>query len=486
MFYSMPRVVIAGLSGGSGKTLVSAGLARALSRKGYKVQTFKKGPDYIDTLWLSLASGYPPRNLDPYMTKPAMLPRLFADACKASSALPDIAIIEGNRGLFDGQDLSGSASTAEVARQLSAPVVLAMNCAKMTRTAAAIVMGMKAFEPDLNLAGVILNQVSRSRHRSIVKQAVEQLAGVNVLGLVPRRAEELFEERSCGLCAEEAALSGSKAMRRLDAIADFIEEHVDIAAIVALAESAPPLEIKEDSGLAAQSGFAAQATAASSAGGAAARAGRKPRIGYVRDRALWFYYTENLEALRAAGADLVPLSLLGGTWPALDALYLGGGFPGDFAAALAADEAKKAEVAALVRAGLPTYAEGPGFYYLTRSINIGGASYPMAGVFDFDLHLGKVPRGIGYVEAVVENSNPFHPVGSIIRAHEFHYTDIGVPGGLYSECVMRMNKGAGMFYAKGRPGRDGLLKHNCFISHMQVFAPGAPHWAVEFVKAALK
>lgn len=472
MSYAMPRVIISGLSGGSGKTLISTGLARALTRKGYKVQTFKKGPDYIDTLWMSLASGYPPRNLDPYMTPPGLLPHLFESACKSNAEAPDIAIIEGNRGLFDGQDLSGSASTAELARQLGAPVILAMNCTKMTRTAAAVVMGLKNFEPGLNLAGVILNRVTRSRHRDIVKEAVESLAGVTVYGLLPKRAEGPFDERYSGLYGDEAVLGGTEAMERLDAIADFIEEHIDLEAVVALARSAPPLEVtKRPAGW----------------GQAASAPTQRPRIGYVRDRALWFYYSENLEALEAAGAALVPLSLLDKSpWPALDGLYLGGGFPDDFAVALAEGEEKKAEVAALIKSGLPTYAEGAGFYYLARSINVSGVSYPMTGIFDLDLKLGKVPRGIGYVQAVVEKENPFHPKGSVINAHEFHYSDMNIPGALAAESVLKLNKGSGMFYAKGAPGRDGLLKYNCFISHMQVYAPGAPHWAEMFVKKALE
>lgn len=472
MSYLMPRVVITGLSGGSGKTMLSTGLARALSRKGYKVQTFKKGPDYIDTLWMSLASGYPPRNLDPYMIEPGLLSHLFENACKCNATPPDIAIIEGNRGLFDGQDLSGSTSTAELARQLSAPIVLTMNCSKMTRTAAAIVMGLKNFEPDLNLAGVVLNRVSRSRHRSIVKQAVEELAKVPVLGLLPRRAESPFEERYSGLYGDEAALAGAAAYERINMIADFVEEHVNLESIIRLAQSAPPLEVKVR-----PSGWGERITLPK----------RKPRIGYVRDLVLWFYYTENLEALKAAGAELVALSLLDTKpWPELDGLYLGGGFPDDFASRLADNRDKKDEVSRLIRSGLPTYAEGPGFYYLARSLNLDGASYPMTGIFDFDLNLGKVPRGIGYIQAVVERPNPFHPVGSILNAHEFHYTDIGLPSDLSASALMQLNKGNGMFYAKGEAGRDGLLAHNCFIAHMQVFAPGVPHWAPAFVSAAAK
>ncbi len=524
MSYVMPRVVISGLSGGSGKTIISTGLSRAFSRRGYKVQAFKKGPDYIDTLWLSLATGYPPRNLDPFMTPTGLLPQLFQQACAASQAAPDLVIIEGNRGLFDGQDLAGSCSTAELARQLSAPVLLAMNCTKMTRTAAALALGCKNFEPDLNLAGVILNRASRSRHRALVKEAVETLAGLPVLGMLPRLEEAPFDERYSGLYGDEAAIAGSAAHARLDKIADFIEEHINLDEVLRIARSAPPLQVNGHytphlqanagyaSPLQANSGYAAslQATAGSakflqtnapspgffsqhvetsqfSAQAALAKIdGSRPRIGYVRDSILWFYYTENLEALRAAGADLIPLSLVGGTpWPRLDGLYLGGGFPDDFAAELSANIARRAEVTALVESGLPTYAEGSGFYYLARSLKVHDQEYPMCGIFDFSVSLGKVPQGIGYVQAQIERSNPFHPVGRSIRAHEFHYTNTGLPPALAEATLMRMDKGFGLIRTSGHSGRDGLLKHNCFISHLQLYAPGAPHWAPNFVKAAV-
>lgn len=470
MSYMMPRVVVAGLSGGSGKTIISVGLARALARRGLHVQAFKKGPDYIDTLWLSLASGRKPYNLDPFMVDPALLPHLFASSCINNAPAPDIAIIEGNRGLFDGQDLTGSCSTAELARRLAAPVILSVNCTKMTRTAAALVLGCKNFEPDLNLAGVILNRASRARHRAIVKEAVETLAKTPVIGLVPQRAQDLFDERHSGLYGNEAVLGGAGALARIDAIADFVEEHIDIDAVMHIARAAPPLE------------FSAPHPAAASS----AAAKRKPRIGYVRDLAFWFYYTENLEALERAGAELVQLSLLDESiWPELDGLYLGGGFPGDFAAQLSGNEVRKNQLASLIKSGLPTYAEGTGFYYLASKLNVGGVDYPMSGIFDLTITLGKVPQGIGYVQALVEKPNPFHPVGSRIKAHEFHYSNIGLPEELGKNTLMLMEKGTGLLWSRGSRGRDGLLAYNCFASHMQVFAPGLPCWADNFVKAAL-
>ena len=192
-----PRLVISGLSGGSGKTLVSLGLSRLFTRRGLSVQPCKKGPDYIDYAWLSLAAGKPAACLDPYFLNDEALERQFC--CVCARRRPDIAVIEGNRGLFDGRDLQGSCSTAHVARLLKAPVVLTMNCAKMTRTAAAIVSGMANFEKDLHLAGVILNNVAGERHGSMLRRAIESYTDIPVLGILPRLGSNPLPERHMGL-----------------------------------------------------------------------------------------------------------------------------------------------------------------------------------------------------------------------------------------------------------------------------------------------
>ncbi|MDL2314478.1 cobyrinate a,c-diamide synthase [Desulfovibrio sp. OttesenSCG-928-C14] len=472
MPYTMPRIVVSALSGGSGKTMLSVGLARALTRRGLRVQCFKKGPDYIDTLWASLASGLPPRNLDPFMSPPGSLPRIFRSACQNLSPAPDLAIIEGNRGLFDGLDLAGSCSTAELARQLGAPVLLAVNCTKMTRTTAALVKGCKDFEEDLNIGGVVLNQVTRGRHRAIVTEAVEILAATPVLGVVPRLPVPPFEERYSGLLAGEALRAGPESFARLDDLADLIEASVDLDAVLAMARSAPPLELPD---------FApCSGPSPASAPGRAAR----PRIGYARDQALWFYYTENLEALEAAGAELVPVALLcGADWPDLDGLYLGGGTPEDYLAELAAGAGRKELLRAMVERGQPVYAEGGALYYLGREVRKGGASYPMAGIFDYSVEITPAPQGLGYVQGRVEAPNPYHPAGAALRAHEFNYARLTMPESLLASALIRLDKGLGLGRAQGA-NWDGLLKNNCYASSLQVYAPGAPDWAANFVRLA--
>ena len=235
-----PRLVVSGLSGGGGKTLLSLGLARALTLRGLRVKPCKKGPDYIDAAWLGLASGRTPTNLDPFFLTDARLRALFC----TSFGDADLAIIEGNRGLYDGRDVQGSCSTATLARALGAPVLLTLTVTKMTRTAAAVIAGLAHFEP-VNLAGVVLNRVASSRHAALIRQSIETYTGIPVLGEIPRLAENPIPERHMGLVSmhDETpdALGRASLLAALDSLAGLIERHMDIDAALRLARSAPDL-----------------------------------------------------------------------------------------------------------------------------------------------------------------------------------------------------------------------------------------------------
>lgn len=456
---SFPRIILAGLSGGSGKTFVSTGLCRALSRRGLAVRPFKKGPDYIDASWLSHAARTVACNLDPFLLDRATIAALFQE--KATGA--DVSVIEGNRGLFDGKDREGTCSTAELARQLDAPVVLVLDATKMTRTAAAIVAGCKHFEPGLRLAGVILNRTAGDRHRGILTQCIEELAGVPVLGALPKCAENPIPERHMGLVSDQEH-EGREAA--LDAIASTVERWVDVDRVLAIARAAE-----------------APAPAGQVPWPAPVPGAQGVTIGYVHDAALWFYYPENLEALEHAGARLVRLSLLDSTpWPELDGLYLGGGFPETQAEALAANLAVRQRVHQLSRAGLPLYAECGGFMYLCQALELEGGNHGLAGVFPLSTRLCARPQGLGYVEALVEAENPFHPLGATITGHEFHYSACTEPSHATATpaTVLKMQRGRGML-----AGRDGLLSDRTFASYTHIHALGTPHWAPNFVRAAL-
>ncbi|MCH5277800.1 MAG: cobyrinate a,c-diamide synthase [Desulfovibrionaceae bacterium] len=473
---NIPRLVISGLSGGSGKTLLSLGLARAWARQGLVVQPCKKGPDYIDAAWLALAARRAAANLDPWFLPPEALRTQFARAC-GRTAPAELALIEGNRGLYDGRDVTGSCSTAQVALTLSAPVLLTLNCAKMTRTAAALVAGITAFEPDLHVAGVVLNNVASPRHATQVRQAVETYTDTRVYGELPRLSANPLPERHMGLSLRHAAPEQDGVLERL---ADYAEEHVDLPGLLDLARNTAPLP---DAGT--------KAPACRNAADGEPR----PRIGFVRDDALWFYYEENLEALTEAGAELVELSVLDpAPWPALDGpdgldgLYLGGGFPELYAREIAASP-HLADIRALSEAWRPVYAECGGFMILCRALCGDAGEVPMAGLLPARTRFFPRPQGLGYVEAVTVGQNPFHPRGSVWRGHEFHYSRCEMPSDDPAGFALRLDPGTGMGRFSESPaekaqGHDGLCVRNTFAAYTHVFAPAAPHWALNFAAAA--
>lgn len=459
------RLVISGLSGGSGKTLVSLGLTRLFTRQGIAVQPFKKGPDYIDYAWLALAARRPAACLDPYFQGDDALGRQFRGICSRRPA--ELALIEGNRGLFDGRDVSGTCSTAHVARLLDAPVLLTMNCAKMTRTAAAIVAGMAAFEPELRLAGVVLNNVANERHALMLRRAIETYTDIPVLGILPRLRENPLPERHMGLTLNRA---DDSIHALLDHLADLLAENTDIEAILQLAHSAPALEPTE--ALPNEAELDAPDVSA-----------QRPRIGFVLDDALWFYYQENLDALCDAGAELVPLSLLDPTpWPKLDGLYLGGGYPELYADVIAASPHLE-EIRTLSQEGRPVYAECGGFMVLCSALLLDDGPRPMAGLFPPRPRFYRRPQGLGYVTARTLAENPFHPVGSEWTGHEFHYSRCEWPDGTFPEACLALNPGVGMFEKDGIQ-YDGLLVRRTFACWTHLFAPAVPHWAKNFVRAA--
>ncbi|SIN92396.1 cobyrinate a,c-diamide synthase [Halodesulfovibrio marinisediminis] len=477
---TLPRIIIAGLSGGTGKTITSLGTTRAWSRKGRCIKPFKKGPDYIDAKWLALAAQNPCTNLDPYLLDNATLNALFATVSTGYEG----ALIEGNRGLFDGKDVTGTCSTAELARVINTPVILAMDCTKMTRTAAAVLTGMLNFEEGVHIAGVVLNRTATDRHRSILRQTIEHYTDVPVLGCLPKIKHNPIPERHMGLISN-AEYEGTNSA--LEQVADIIEEHLDIEKMWKIASAAPNISEQPDvwdvtekivTGANTESKIDTPcATTMPSC--PEVEPTTAPRIGYVHDDALWFYYDENLQALQHAGAQLVRLSITSDKdWPQIDALYLGGGFPETMHEAITANKKICEHVRALAENEMPIYAECGGFMFLCKALVQESATSPMAGVLPVQTKLCKRPQGLGYIDAEVIEPNPYHPLGSIIRGHEFHY----------SKCIVedeqptfgfRMSKGFGM-----GERLDGVIYKNVFASYTHLFALGEPHWAVNFVRAA--
>ena len=497
-----PRLCVSALSGGGGKTLLSLGLARALRGRGLTVKTFKKGPDYIDAAWLGLASGLPPTNLDPFfMTAPA-LRGLFWQSLKAVQT-PDretLALLEGNRGLFDGLDAAGSCSTAELARILACPLLISLNCTKMTRTAAALVQGLLGFEPGLRVCGVVLNQTGSSRHETIVRRAIEAHTDVPVLGALPRLEHNPLPERHMGIASSGHWLA-EDAEARMERMAALIHEHLDLDAVLAAARCAPefPAESPPDVSPAVSPDISQNVSAdvpdtlPNRETNTTGEATDKPvRIGYVRDTAFWFYYAENLHALTAAGAELVALRLVGdradspeqdALWQSLDGLWLGGGFPEDCGPELSRSP-RLPLIARLARQGLPIYAECGGFMLLSEGIERDGAFWPMCGLFPVRACFCPKPQGLGYLAGRVRGENPFFPTGLELRAHEFHYSRCRWQGEAPSPALA-LSRGQGMGLMGTPPGKgDGLTRWRVWAAYAHIFAPAVPCWAVNFVAAA--
>ncbi len=452
-----PRLTFSGLKGGSGKTIISLGFSRYWYKKGLAVKPFKKGPDFIDAMWLSRAAGQIATNLDPFFMCDEVLRGLFAQKSDPSS----LAVIEGNRGLFDGLDSEGSCSTSALARNLQSPVILVVDCTKVTRTVAAFLHGCQTFEPDINIDGVILNNVANERHASIIRESVEKYTNIPVLGKIPKIKSVLIPERHMGLISDQEYA----AEEALENISQIVSSHVDTQKLIDIANNAPPLSVKSRS-----------------IWSFAPSEDRNINIGVVKDASLWFYYPENLEALERAGANIREVSLLqSDPWPELDGLYMGGGFPETQAEELSANKFIKKHVYNLSVSGLPIYAECGGFMYLCSSLQCEDKRFPMAGIFPLQMELKRKPQGHGYTRARVVRDNPFHPPGSEFVGHEFHYSCCNIDNYPQIENCLLLAKGNGI-----GGGKDGIIYKNTFACYTHIHALSVQGWAERFVRACVE
>ncbi len=450
----MPRLLIAGLSGGSGKTIVSMGLLLLLRRAGIEGQAFKKGPDYIDPEWLEWASARPARNLDTFLMGPDRVLSSFMHYGVSAG----INLIEGNRGLFDGFDALGTHSSAVLAKLLSAPVVLVIDATKMTRTAAALVLGCQKLDPLLSIQGVVLNNVSGRRHEDVLRAAIESTCSIPVVGVLPRAAGNPLPERHLGLVPPQENNGIQQVQQDL---LKLVENRLDLDVLLSIARSAPPLELLTQERPALQDAHGL-------------------RIGYLRDSAFSFYYPENLEALERTGAKLVSISALRAfALPGdLHALYVGGGFPEIYAQELSANTRFLESLRQACANGLPVYAECGGLMLLARGLIWKGKRFPMANVFQIDVEVFDTPQGHGYSQLRVDTPNPFFLPGAALRGHEFHYSRIvDVAEEAVTTCTVM--RGVGCL-----PERDFLLTRNVMAGYTHLHATATPEWAKGIVAAA--
>jgi cobyrinic acid a,c-diamide synthase len=454
-----PGIVVAALRGGSGKTIFSVGIIAALKSLGRSVAPFKKGPDYIDAGWLALAAGRPCYNLDTFLIDR----EIILGSYHAHTRNTDFTLIEGNRGLYDCIDTQGETSTAELAKLLNLPVILCLDATKTTRTMAAVVGGITAFDPKVRIGGVVLNRVAGKRHQSILTRSIEAYTGVPVLGAVPKLRQQRFPERHMGLVPTPEHSWASPA---IDAIRDVAENHLDIDRIQRLAETAEPV----DTGSWPLASGSAATTADADA----------PVIGILRDSAFQFYYPENLEALEAAGARLVFTSpLQDDHLPRVHGLYIGGGFPETHARELEASVSFRRELKLLADNGLPIYAECGGLMYLGHRLVLNDGTFDMAGVLPAEFGFSRRPQGHGYTIVRVDRQNPYFEPGTTLLGHEFHYSSVTSWKGAPENLAFSMERGSGFW-----EGRDGVCVNNVLATYTHIHALGTPAWARALVEQA--
>jgi cobyrinic acid a,c-diamide synthase len=452
----MNRLFVSAAHKSSGKTTVCIGLCAALAARGEIVQPFKKGPDYIDPLWLGLAAGRPCYNLDAYLMGADEIRAQVARSMRGAT----LGIVEGNKGLYDGLDLEGANSNAAMAALLGTPVVLVIDARGMTRGIAPLILGYQAFDPDIRIAGVILNQLGGSRHEAKLRAVIQHYTGVPVIGAVQHDERMTIVERHLGLVPSNEA---EGARRRIDEIAAHIAGQVDLDQLLAISREAPPLQ-----------GGAAAVAAAAAAGGAPVR------IGIARDAAFGFYYPGDLDALRSAGAELVSFDALhAGHLPPVDGVFIGGGFPETHMEALAANASLRRELHDAIEAGLPAYAECGGLMYLARGIEWNGRAAPMVGVIPADIVMHERPVGRGYVHLRETGRGLWPrapaPQAPLIHAHEFHYSSVEnlAPDVAFAYEVER---------GYGIDGRhDGIVHKNLLASYAHLRDVAGNPWARRFV-----
>ncbi len=430
-------MIISACHRSSGKTTLAIGLSYLLSERGINIQTFKKGPDFIDPMWLSAASKNPCYNLDIFMMGRE---NVLSQFTKRSNGA-DISIIEGNMGLYDSMDTEGEDSTANLSRILKKPVVLVIDASRINRGIAPLILGYQRFE-DTEIAGVILNRIGSVRHEEKLKNSIKNYCGIEVLGCIPRKDEIVIQERHLGLTT---IVDKGK----IEVIGEVIKNYVDVERIIEIGKEMKieirnwKLEIGNPKSQILNP---------------------KLKIGVARDKAFCFYYPDNIEALSENGADVIPFSPLSDKeLPPCDALYLGGGFPELFINELRENKSIQKKICSLIEKGLPVYAECGGLIYLI-----------LLGAIKAELKINKRPVGHGYVILKTKKGNKWFNE-EYIKGHEFHYSGIK---NLNNVCF-----GYDVIRGYGINGaNDGIIYKNILASYTHLHFLSLKNWPGEILK----
>ena len=443
---NVPRLVIAAPQSGSGKTTLTCGILAALARRGVQVQAYKVGPDYIDPGYLGLASGRAAHNLDTWLMDEAAMLRVFAH----SAAQADAAVVEGVMGLYDG-GTGGVSSTAQIARLLRAPVVLAIDCKSMGDSAAALALGFREYDKTVDFRGVILNRLGSASHERMIREAMARV-GIPVLGALRRDERFVMPERHLGLLPTD-----ENAGHSFDELAEVAAQSVDLDGLLSVARSAQNLEVQADNLFLCR---------------------ERAVIAVARDAAFSFYYPESLAQLERCGARIVFFSPLDdAALPACDGVIFGGGFPEMFASRLAANESMKASIRTAIEAGMPVYAECGGYMYLTRSLtDFDGTEHAMVGVVPAACRMNDRLQTVGDVECTALSDSPLAAAGTVVHGHEFHFSTTTPDAGSEKSAAWQfVKKRTGATYAAG-------YTHKSLVaSYLHLHFAGNPDLARRFV-----
>ena len=453
----MSRIFISAAHKSSGKTTISIGLCAALSENQLNVQPFKKGPDYIDPMWLGLAAGQPCYNLDFYTMANDEIVSTFSQHADTA----DISLIEGNKGLYDGLDLDGSNSNAALSKLLQSPVVLVIDARGMTRGIAPLILGYQHFDKDVKIAGVILNQLGGHRHEQKLRAVIEHYTDVPVVGAVHHNPDLEIIERHLGLMPSNES---DAAREKIQKLGNVIAAQVDLARLEQIAQSATVLAAKPD-----------HDTPLIPA---------DIRIGIARDAAFGFYYPDDLAAFKQAGAELVFFDTLADEQlPDVDGLFIGGGFPETQMQKISQNLKMRTSIQQALENGLPCYAECGGLMYLARSIRWQGQQQQMVGVIPADVVMHERPQGRGYIRLQTTTDAPW-PIHDnpeqVICGHEFHYSALeNLPDNLV--YAFKINRGTGI---NGK--HDGIVYKNLLANYAHLRSTQQSPWVRGFVNYVRK
>ena len=465
----MQRIFISAAHKSSGKTTVSIGLCAAIKRRGNTVQSFKKGPDYIDPYWLTQATGRNCYNLDFYTMERDEILCLMQE--KSQNA--DISLIEGNKGLYDGLDLDGSNSNAALATLTKTPVILVLNARGMTRGIAPLILGYQAFDKDVLIKGVILNRLGGSRHESKLRNVIEHYTDVEVVGAIHNDRRFDIDERHLGLVPGH---EDPFCTQKIELLADAVNDQVNLDAVLKIAEQVTELP-EIDPGTTVQTSHHAKAAAQP-----------KIKLGLVRCSAFGFYYPDDLQALQDAGAELIEIDPCHQSeLPEIDALFIGGGFPETHMNELEANTGLRKAIKSAIDNGLPTYAECGGLMYLAHSIQWNKEVCQMVGSIDTNIIMEKTPQGRGYVQLQETDRHPWPKLPSqapdeIINAHEFHYSrfdNIGKTADKNVQFAFQVKRGTGI---DGKS--DGYVYKNLLANYTHQRNTWNNPWAQRFINFA--